>query len=84
LKFGLLKFWSILLGGWVVDGVGFGCSSIEFTRIKVPEEFDMEVMRMDLNDPYIRYRAGFHERAIYQTAYNDMVFLHDKVAITIF
>jgi hypothetical protein len=60
--------------------VGFGCSSIEFTRIKVPEEFDMEVMRMDLNDPYIRYRAGFHERAIYQTAYNDMVFLHDKVA----
>ncbi len=63
------------MDGWVLV-----VSSIEFTRIKVPEEFDMDVMRMDLNDPYIRYRAGFHERAIYQTAYNDMVFLHDKVA----
>jgi hypothetical protein len=45
----------------------------------VPEEWDHLVLEMDRNDPYIKYRDGFHERASFQSSYNDMNFHRNKV-----
>lgn len=46
----------------------------------MPEEWDHHlVLEMDRNDPYIKYRDGFHERATFQSSYNDMNFHHNKV-----
>lgn len=61
----------------------YGCS-IEFSRVQVPEKYDQSVLPPDKNDAYIKYRDGFAERAPYQTAYNDMSFLHNKVHLPLY
>jgi hypothetical protein len=53
--------------------------SVEYSRVQVPEEWDHLVLEMDRNDPYIKYRDGFGERATFQSSYNDMNFHHNKV-----
>ncbi len=45
----------------------------------MPGEWDHLALEMDRNDPYIKYRDGFHERATFQSSYNDMNFHHNKV-----